>query len=115
MQFEERFRRRRELAAIEARTLVSMHQITRAEVEAIDKELAARREALAEPIGQIQALMTLHDISIADLLDEGPAAGAVTHRHPTTGEDWTGIGPQPDWIRRALLVEGLRPSDLRVA
>jgi len=35
------------------------------------------------------------------------------YRHPDSGDTWDGIGEQPDWLRRALLQEGLTVEQLR--
>lgn len=36
-------------------------------------------------------------------------------RHPVSGETWDGQGPQPQWLRDALLKEGYTPQQLRDA
>jgi DNA-binding protein H-NS len=41
-----------------------------------------------------------------------PAEPRVKYRHPVSGETWDGRGPQPDWLRHALLQEGLRVAEL---
>ena len=107
--------RRRQLALIEAQGLVSIHQITLPDLAQLEAELAERRNSLAGRIGEVKALMAAHRISLQDVLDDSlTTLTRVTHRHPTTGETWTGTGAQPAWLRQALLVEGYRPSDLRV-
>jgi DNA-binding protein H-NS len=40
---------------------------------------------------------------------------APKYRHPVSGETWDGVGSQPEWLKHALLKEGLRPQDVRVA
>ncbi|MGA0612711.1 H-NS histone family protein [Caldimonas sp. KR1-144] len=37
------------------------------------------------------------------------------YRHPSNGETWDGFGEQPDWLKRALLLEGYTVEQLRVA
>jgi DNA-binding protein H-NS len=76
-------------------------------------------------IGQIETLMEFWDISVEDLeesardastpaVDPHEAASAVVQfRHPVTQETWDGLGPQPAWLRRALLEEGYRVEELR--
>lgn len=44
-----------------------------------------------------------------------PAAPAVRYRHPVSGDQWDGVGPQPDWLKRALLKEGYTVDELRAA
>lgn len=40
-------------------------------------------------------------------------AAPVKYRHPVSGETWNGLGPHPEWLRRALLQEGYRVAELR--
>lgn len=40
-------------------------------------------------------------------------AKPVKYRHPVSGETWDGDGPHPEWLRDALLKEGLRVDELR--
>lgn len=35
------------------------------------------------------------------------------YRHPDSGDTWDGEGEQPQWLRRALLQEGLTVEQLR--
>ena len=75
---------------------------------------------------RIRMLMEFWGIS-AEELGEGGAAptGAGTRapaaalppkvRHPVSGETWDGQGPQPQWLRDALLKEGYTPQQLRDA
>lgn len=37
----------------------------------------------------------------------------VKYRHPVTHLTWDGDGPQPDWLRHALLQEGYTVAQLR--
>lgn len=77
-----------------------------------------RRERSAV-IARIQALMEYWGITADDLdgpLPEAPPPPGprpIKYRHPTTGETWDGQGPHPDWLRRALLKEGLRVDELK--
>lgn len=76
-------------------------------------------------IGQIETLMEFWSISVEDLKDftrdadaavvdhRAAASEIVRYRHPVTQETWDGIGPQPAWLRRALLEEGYRVEELR--
>ena len=50
------------------------------------------------------------DRSVA-LVQERP----VKFRHPVTGDTWDGVGPHPEWMRQALLKDGYRVDELRVA
>ena len=44
-----------------------------------------------------------------------PAPRPVKYRHPVSGETWDGSGPHPQWMRQALLHDGYRVEELRVA
>ena len=75
---------------------------------------------------RIRMLMEFWGITPAELTDPGeagaPAAPAGPAaalppkvRHPVSGETWDGQGPQPQWLRDALLKEGYTPQQLRDA
>jgi DNA-binding protein H-NS len=80
----------------------------------------SRRERAAV-LARIEALMEYWGITVDDLMaptppPERPAAPEalqIKYRHPVTGDTWDGQGPHPDWLRRALLQEGLRVDELR--
>ena len=85
-----------------------------------DRPLNRRERGVV--LARIQALMEFWGITIDDLLQDTPAPEPVLipdlppkYRHPTTGETWDGQGAQPDWLRRALLKEGMRVEELRQA
>ena len=79
-----------------------------------------RRERNAV-IARIHALMEYWGITVADLLEAPPACEPaapqtqppIKYRHPVTGDTWNGQGPHPEWLRRALLQEGLRVDELK--
>lgn len=58
-------------------------------------ELATRGRAAPEPLAP-------------------PAEVQPKYRHPVTGETWDGQGSQPQWLRDALLKEGLLVEELRI-
>lgn len=81
----------------------------------------SRRERAAV-IARIQSLMEYWAITPDDLADDSTAAVApppepvpavIKYRHPVSGDTWDGIGPHPDWLRKALLKEGYRVDELR--
>ncbi len=84
--------------------------------------ILSKRERAAV-IARIEALMEYWGITVDDLLaptpeyETPPAAPAgplpVKYRHPVTGDTWDGQGTHPDWLRRALLQEGLRVDELK--
>jgi len=85
----------------------------------IQQPLSKRERAAV--VARIQSLMEFWGITLEDLND--PAEGSVApvnrgplpikYRHPVSGETWDGQGVHPDWLRRALLQEGLRVEELR--
>lgn len=83
---------------------------------------ALSRRERAVVLARIEALMEYWGITVDDLLaptpepdSPAPPSGPlpVKYRHPVSGETWDGQGPHPDWLRRALLQEGLRVDELR--
>lgn len=82
--------------------------------------LLTRRERNAV-VARIHALMEYWGITVADLLEGEPTVEpparpkplAIKYRHPVTGDTWDGEGAHPDWLRRALLHEGLRVDELK--
>ena len=77
------------------------------------------RKERAAVIARIEALMEYWGITPDELEgDPAPTEAAnrprpVKYRHPASGETWDGSGPHPEWLRRALLQEGLRVDELR--
>jgi DNA-binding protein H-NS len=43
-----------------------------------------------------------------------PRSLPAKYRHPVSGEEWTGQGRQPQWLKDALTVEGMTVEQLRV-
>lgn len=80
----------------------------------------SRRERAAV-LARIEALMEYWGITVADLeatATDAPAAPSdavlpVKYRHPVSGLTWDGQGAHPDWLRHALLQEGLRVDELK--
>jgi DNA-binding protein H-NS len=42
-----------------------------------------------------------------------PVPERPRYRHPVSHEEWAGEGPQPEWLRNALLREGYTVEELR--
>ncbi|HEV8690040.1 MAG TPA: H-NS histone family protein [Ideonella sp.] len=89
--------------------------------EASPPAALSRRERAAV-LARIEALMEYWGITVEDLLAPTPEPEApppppgplpVKYRHPVTGDTWDGQGPHPDWLRRALLQEGMRVDELK--
>jgi len=100
------------LSAVQAGWLETMHSMVNDVIEP-EKEAAIRK---------IRRLMAFWSISPTELRGRGvpaprpaPAAAAVArYRHPVSGSTWDGEGPQPQWLREALLYEGYTVDQLRV-
>lgn len=62
--------------------------------------------------------ITIDEIEMASQQPATPAPApqaSPKYRHPSNGETWDGFGEQPDWLKRALLLEGYTVEQLRVA
>jgi DNA-binding protein H-NS len=100
------------LFAAQADWLETMHSMGNEVIE-LEKEAAIRK---------IRRLMAFWRISPTELRGRVTAtprhATAVVavarYRHPISGETWDGEGPQPTWLRNALLFEGYTVDQLRV-
>ncbi|MEY2875396.1 MAG: hypothetical protein RLZZ373_2767 [Pseudomonadota bacterium] len=70
-------------------------------------------------IRKIRKLMDFWRITPAELRGRPlPAARSqepaeIRYRHPVTLEVWDGCGPQPQWLRDALIKEGYTVDELR--
>lgn len=80
----------------------------------IEKKIAdVQREARADAVAKVKALMAEYGLTAADIAGKAPAARAAAASKPTgkvaakyrnaaTGESWTGRGLQPKWLKAAL-------------
>jgi DNA-binding protein H-NS len=91
-----------------------------AQKEALDQQIAdTQRQAKADGIAKVRALMTEHGLTVADLSEgraSGNASGKTTagkkaaskYQDPETGKTWTGRGVAPKWFagkdREAFLI-----------
>ncbi|HET7867483.1 MAG TPA: H-NS histone family protein [Burkholderiaceae bacterium] len=71
-------------------------------------------------IRRIRTLMEFWNITEDELQRARPrrvaqAPAEIKYRHPVSGDTWDGQGPQPDWLRQALLREGFTVEALRQA
>lgn len=77
------------------------------------------RRDLEPVIARIQSLMSFWGITLDDLEAPTPPAPPpagplpVKYRHPVSGETWDGQGAHPEWLRHALLKEGMRVEELK--
>ena len=66
----------------------------------------ARRKEIADIVSEIKAKMAQYGISSRDLGLTAPASRKTTKSTPKyrgpNGETWTGVGPQPRWMKEAL-------------
>jgi DNA-binding protein H-NS len=77
---------------------------------ALAKEIdATRREAKADAVGKVRALMTEYGLTAADLVVRtGPKVGATkggkvaAKYKDNAGNAWSGRGLQPKWLKAAL-------------
>lgn len=87
---------------------------------------AAAPEARTSPrhraavIHRIRTLMEFWSITEDELQKVRPrrvvrAPAEIKYRHPVSGDTWDGQGPQPEWLRNALLREGFTVEELRQA
>ena len=85
----------------------------------LEKQIVeAQREARAEAISRVRALMSEHGLTTADLSSRGPSgksAGtgrkvAAKYRDSATGNTWSGRGLQPKWLKAAIS-EGRKLAD----
>jgi len=82
---------------------------------------AASPRQRAALIHRIRTLMefwgiTAHELQRHKAAPARPAPeGPAKYRHPSSGDTWDGRGPQPDWLRLALLKEGFTVEQLRQA
>jgi DNA-binding protein H-NS len=100
--------------------MTTLHELI-AQKEALDQQIAeAQRQAKADGIAKVRALMTEHEVSItvlslilgADKSKAGKTTAdrkvAPKYRDPETGKTWTGRGVAPKWIagkdREAFLI-----------
>lgn len=58
--------------------------------------------------------ITASELKRAPAPPKAPPA-PLKYRHPTSGEQWDGTGKQPQWLRDALLKEGLTVDALKPA
>ena len=80
----------------------------------IEKRIAdVQREARADAVAQVRALMSEFGLTMADLAGKSSAPRAAAagkpaskvapkYRNAATGETWTGRGLQPKWLKSAL-------------
>ena len=80
----------------------------------LEKKIAdVQREAHADAVAKVRALMSEFGLTAADIAGRSPAprvAGApkapskvaAKYRNAATGETWSGRGLQPKWLKAAL-------------
>lgn len=84
-----------------------------------DGEQRFSRRELEPVIARIQSLMSFWGITLEELEAPTPPPPPpvgplpIKYRHPVSGETWDGQGPHPEWLRNALLKEGLRVEELK--
>ncbi len=78
---------------------------------ALEREIdETRRNERSDAIAKVRALMSEHDLSLADLSARATTKAstepknkvAAKYRNEATGESWSGRGLQPKWLKAAL-------------
>ncbi|MDQ5898327.1 MAG: hypothetical protein RLZZ592_1838 [Pseudomonadota bacterium] len=83
----------------------------------VDGKEAERQVALRK-IRRLMAFWRIEPHELRGRLEpvsESVAAPEIRYRHPVTGAGWSGQGPQPEWLREALIREGYTVDELRRA
>ncbi len=82
-----------------------------AQKAALEKKIAdAQRNARADAIAKVKALMAEYGLTAADLAGrtapapkaEAAKKVAAKYRDPASGQTWTGRGLKPKWLQAAL-------------
>ncbi len=92
-----------------------------AQKQALERQIEqAQRAERAEAIARVQALMSEHGLTMADLGARAPKATRAAvkqvpakYRDTGTGQTWSGRGLQPNWLKAAL-VSGRKLEDFNV-
>lgn len=85
-----------------------------AQKNALEKQIAdAQRAEHSDAVNQVRELMSQYGLTMADISGRaaspgkaGPKAGgakvAAKFRNPATGDQWSGRGLKPKWLRAAI-------------
>lgn len=120
MTFVETKRSDRRAAVEEIRRLVDQWGISEEELGDVSAEVLRQRAARRRIVlHQLRQLVKFWDISENELKARPSSrrpvgTQLVKYRHPVSGETWSGMGPQPGWLKVALVRDGYRVEDLRV-
>lgn len=102
-----------------ARRLAADFDLTYAELAALETKGQSpwekERRIAVERCRQMVEFWRIQPGEIKAARLQAPPVPQTKYRHPMSGESWNGVGPQPDWLRAALLREGYRVDELRVA
>lgn len=80
----------------------------------VEREVALRRIRFLMDFWGITSDELASDVDAPVVFVAPPTqALAPKYRHPDSGDTWDGIGEQPEWLKRALLHEGLTVEQLR--
>jgi len=80
----------------------------------------AERQVALRKIRRLMAFWRIEPHELRGLPAPAPAlehmsVPEIRYRHPVTGATWNGQGPQPEWLREALIREGYTVDELRRA
>lgn len=111
----------RNAALEEIRCLIDQWNVKEEELSDVNAEVLRQRAAKRKIVlHQLRQLVQYWDITEQELRSGGKHDGmsapseTVRYRHPVSGETWSGEGPQPLWLKAALVKEGYRVDELRV-
>ena len=80
---------------------------------ALEKQIAEAQHAEhAQAVSQVRELMTQYGLTLADISGRAASSGKAAkssgakvpakYRNPATGDQWSGRGLKPKWLRAAL-------------
>lgn len=100
--------RSRRAALFEAQGLVQKWHIQPSELWALARQIRHDSKLKAERVREVHREMAKAGLTLDDLA----VPAQIKYQHPLSGSTWDGQGPQPQWLRHALLAEGYRPVEL---
>ena len=93
---------------------VKEHELSDISAE-IERRRAAKRRIVVHQLRQLVEYWGITERELARSRKRRRAATPMNHRyrHPVSGETWSGEGPQPEWLKTALVKDGYRVEELR--
>lgn len=93
---------------------VKEHELSDVSAE-IERRRAAKRRIVIHQLRQLVEYWGITERELARSVKRRRAASPLNqkYRHPVSGETWSGEGPQPEWLKTALVKDGYRVEELR--